>query len=83
MRTKRLLVVALVVLAIAGAMAVTLADYLEIERNPPGGSGCVCPAIWEPVACRAPDGSIHGFSNGCVAACYGFTQCARIAVPGP
>jgi hypothetical protein len=53
------------------------AQNLEVKGPPPGG-GCVCPANWEPVLCTASDGSRHAFSNGCVAGCYGYTNCAQI-----
>jgi hypothetical protein len=79
MRTKKLLVLALTLFAIAGA-TLTLADYVEIDRNPPPPSQCVCPAVWDPVVCRGPDGSVRTFSNACVAGCNGYTKCVRYAV---
>ena len=80
MRTKKLLVLALMVFAIAGA-TMTLAQYIDIVRDPPEPSQCICPAIWDPVACRGSDGSVHVFSNACVAGCNGYTRCVRYAVP--
>jgi hypothetical protein len=91
MRRKTLGIGAVVVLVLAAASAAGLAvlgsnassDEIVIVRDPPGGGGCICPANWEPVVCTAPDGSHHGFSNACVAGCYGYTHCARIIVSTP
>jgi hypothetical protein len=88
MKRNRLWIGAFLVLIVAAASAAALAtlggnasaEEIVIVRNPPDGSGCTCPANWEPVVCTASDGSHHGFSNACVAGCYGFTQCARIIV---
>ena len=63
-----------------GAAQVSVADELEIKGPPPGG-GCICPTNWDPVVCRAADGSLHAFSNACVAGCYGYTQCAQFTTP--
>ena len=79
MKTKKVLVLVLTVFAIASA-TLALADYLEIERNPPPSSQCVCPAIWDPVVCKGADGSFHAFSNACVAGCNGYTKCVRYTV---
>jgi hypothetical protein len=51
------------------------ADEIEIKWPPPDGS-CLCPADFHPVICTGSDGSRAAFSNGCVAGCYGYTQCA-------
>lgn len=66
---------------VAATASVALADVIEVNRPPAGPPPCYCPAIWEPVACRAADGSVQVFSNGCVAGCNGFTDCARVVVP--
>jgi hypothetical protein len=95
---KKLVLVTLLALALAAAAgAYTLADTIGgddgdstygaiIDKLPPGGS-CICPMIWAPVVCARenPDGSVsrQAFSNGCVAGCYGYTDCARIVVLGP
>ncbi len=76
---------AIAVLALAAASALALADFggnggaqdLEIQGPPPDGS-CLCPANWDPVVCRAADGSRHAYSNACVAGCAGYTDCSRI-----
>jgi hypothetical protein len=95
---RKLVIAALTAVALAiVAGAYTLADTvgddggasthasLIIDR-PPTGGGCVCPALWQPVVCTRenPDGttSHQAFSNGCVAACHGYTSCARIVL-GP
>jgi len=83
MRTKKRLVLALAVVAIAFGSAAAVADYLEIERLPPGETQCICPANWDPVVCKAADGTRRAFSNACVAACNGFTKCASFVVIGP
>lgn len=72
---------AVAVLAVAAFAVVTLgsvrvaADEIEIKFPPPDGS-CLCPADFHPVLCTGADGSRAAFSNGCVAGCYGYTQCA-------
>ena len=86
MKRKRLWIGAVVVLVLAAASAVALAGFgdddpyknLEIQGPPHGGS-CTCPANYDPVVCRASDGSLHAFSNGCVAACNGYTSCVHFA----
>ncbi len=90
MKRKSLWIGAVAGLMLAAASAVALAGIgddpvknLEIIGLPRGGS-CTCPANWEPVVCRASDGSLQAFSNACVAGCYGYTSCARIVVsPAP
>ena len=87
----------LTAVALAAAAGIcTLADtvgddggastFASLIDRPPGGSSCVCPSLWQPVVCTRenPDGttSRQAFSNGCVAACHGYTSCARI-VQGP
>jgi hypothetical protein len=91
MKRKKVWIGAFLVLVLAAASAAALAtlggsasaEDVVITRLPPAGSSCTCPAIWEPVLCTASDGSHQAFSNGCVAGCYGYTQCARIVVQGP
>jgi hypothetical protein len=86
MRRKTIWIGAFLVLVLAAASAAALADIggsgaaqeIEIIKGPPGGGSCVCPAIYEPVVCVAPDGSYGKFSSACVAGCYGFTHCVRI-----
>ena len=56
------------------------ASDLDVIHDPPGGSECICPHVWDPVVCRAPDGSRAKFSNACVAACHGFANCVKIAI---
>jgi hypothetical protein len=88
MKRKSLWIGTFVVLIVASASAGALAVFggnasagdIEIIRNPPGGGSCTCPANWEPVVCTGSDGSHHGFSNACVAGCYGYTSCARIVI---
>lgn len=88
MKARTLTLAAAAILLLAAASAVTLADFgdddgagdIQVIRDLPGGSSCVCPQNWDPVVCRAPDGTVQWFSNGCVAGCYGFTSCARIAI---
>jgi len=67
-------------IVLGGVQYSVAADDLEIKGPPPGG-GCICPTNWDPVVCRAADGSHHAFSNGCVAGCYGYTECARFVTP--
>jgi len=93
MRNKGAWAWAAAILLVVAASAVTFAELggggeggdqnLEIERDPPGESECICPAIWDPVVCRAADGTWRAFSNACVAACNGFTKCRSFAVVGP
>lgn len=83
MRSRKLLVLALMAVAFAWAGAVALAGYVEIEPNPPDDPECLCPANWDPVVCKGPDGSRHVFSNACVAGCNGFTKCASVTIVGP
>jgi hypothetical protein len=73
-----------VMLALASVVALTglggtvgAAEDLEIQGPPPGGGECICPANYDPVVCKAADGTRHAFSNACVAACNGFTKCMR------
>jgi hypothetical protein len=90
MKSKKAFVLGLVVLLAAAASAITLADLngegpggnqnLEIIRDVPDDSECLCPAIWDPVACYAPDGTAAKFSNACVAGCNGFTRCRGLAI---
>ena len=88
MSKKSLWIGAVAAFMLAAASAVALAGFgdgdpvknVEIIGNP-GGASCVCPANYDPVICRASDGSLHAFSNGCVAGCYGYTACARYTVP--
>ena len=44
---------------------------------------CDCFQIYEPVVCRAADGSRHQFSNICFAGCGGFqaSSCTRVQDP--
>jgi hypothetical protein len=56
------------------------ADEIVVVRNPPSGSGCICTDNWAPVACRHADGSVAYYSNGCVAGCYGETQCVQVVI---
>jgi hypothetical protein len=69
------------------ASAVAFADFgsgaraqdFDIDRDKPRPE-CVCPANYQPVVCRAADGSRHTFSNLCVAGCSGFTAASCTAV---
>lgn len=82
MRTRtKLLVTAIVLLACAGGLAALADQYVVLDRLPGGGSGCMCPQIWAPVICTAPNGSHGVFSNACFAGCYGYTDCHRIVIP--
>ncbi|MBZ5637604.1 MAG: hypothetical protein LAO51_02485 [Acidobacteriia bacterium] len=88
MRRNSIWLVTAALLLAAAASVVALAGFgdngggqvFDVIRNPPGGSGCICPANWDPVVCRAQDGSAHYFSNLCVAGCYGYTSCARVII---
>ena len=80
MRSRKLLVVALMAVAFACVGVVAFASYVEIEPNPPDDSECLCPANWDPVVCKAPDGTRRAFSNACVAGCYGFTKCTSFVI---
>jgi hypothetical protein len=90
MNRKSLWIGAVMIVRLAAASVVALtglggsvgaADDLVIQGLPPSGGGsCICSANWEPVVCRASDGSRHAFSNLCVAGCYGYSDCARIVV---
>ena len=55
---------------------------LDINRDkiPPD---CICTANYEPVVCRAADGSRHTFSSLCVAGCNGYaaSSCTRVVIP--
>jgi hypothetical protein len=91
---KKLLVVALVWIFVAGMSAYVLADFGEDDGGnevfgeiidfPPGGDPCYCPHIWAPVICSKenPDGTITKkyFSNACFAGCHGYTNCAGIVI---
>jgi hypothetical protein len=72
---------------LAAASAVAVASIgddpyknLEIQGPPHGGGSCICPMNYDPVVCRGSDGSLHAFSNACVAACNGYTSCVQFAV---
>ena len=56
-------------------------NNLAVVRKVPPGSGCVCPAIWDPVVCTQP--TRQAYSNICVATCNGASSCAHVAIPGP
>jgi hypothetical protein len=72
------------------ASAVAFADFgsggraqdIDINRDKPPRE-CICTANYEPVVCRAADGSHHTFSNLCVAGCNGFTAASCTAVDDP
>jgi len=91
MKRRSLWILVLSALVLTGASAVVMADFgdddpaqdLNIIVSGPGGSDCYCPAVWDPVVCKGADHSLHYFSNGCVAACNGFTHCARITIARP
>ena len=96
MRRKLVLAALTAVVLATVAGAYTLAEtvggddgastFASLIDRPPGGSSCVCPALFQPVICTRenPDGttSRQVFSNGCIAACHGYTSCARI-IAGP
>jgi len=92
MKRRSLLIGTLMVVLVAAASIVGLtalsgnvgaAEEIEVGGPPPGGDGCICPANYDPVVCKAQDGSRHTFSNACVAGCSGFTKCVRFAVVEP
>lgn len=85
MRRKTVWIGALGVLAIAIASAVAIPSFgdggtqnIQIIRNPPEGSGCICPQIWDPVECKDAQGNHYYFSNSCVAGCHGQTHCGPL-----
>jgi len=88
MKSKRAFVFALAALLLAAGSAIPFASFggsggvqvIEVVRDPPDDSGCICPAIWDPVSCRASDGTVRTFSSACVAACHGFTKCRSVAI---
>lgn len=87
MRRRTLWIGILGVLAIAVVTAVALPSFgdggtqnINIERNPPAGSGCTCPAVWDPVVCKDGQGNERYFSNSCVAGCHGLTKCGPLDV---
>ena len=80
MKRKSLWIVVVMALTMAVGSAVALADVVVLQKDPPPGTGCTCPANYDPVRCTAADGSFHVFSNGCVAACHGYVKCVRITV---
>jgi hypothetical protein len=72
------------------ASAVAFADFgsggvignLDTNRDQPPRE-CICSANYEPVVCRAADGSRHTFSNLCVAGCNGYaaSSCTPVVEP--
>ena len=68
---------AVVMGALATASFVALADPPQhIQPRPREPQECICPQNYQPVKCVAADGSVHVFSNACVAGCAGFTNCS-------
>ena len=84
MKRKSVLVGAVMILMVVTASMVFLADFgrvgaaqdLEVKR-PPEPEPCNCPQNYEPVVCRASDGSLYAFPNACFAGCAGYAHCAR------
>jgi hypothetical protein len=66
------------VVACAFAAAIAAVD-IEPKKDPPGSGTCTCPLNYDPVVCRAADGTLHTFSNACFAGCAGFTRCSSIS----
>ena len=82
------------VAVLALASAVAFADFgngnpgsqnFDVIKDRPPQQDCNCPQIYEPVVCRAADGSRHNFSNLCFAGCSGFqaSSCTRVETPVP
>ena len=83
MRRKSIWIGILGVLAIAAAVALPSfggggSQNINIQHNPPQGSGCTCPQNYDPVECKDGQGNTGYFSNPCVAGCWGFTHCAPL-----
>ena len=77
--------VAVVALASAVAFADlnngnTPAQNFDVIKNRPPQNECICTWNYEPVVCRAADGTRHEFSNLCFAGCAGFqaSSCTRV-----
>ena len=89
MSRKSMWIGVIAVLVMTATMALTFASIGpgtnhvigDIEQDPPGDEPCNCPAIYEPVVCKAPDGTRHHFSSFCVAHCSGYTKCERERPP--
>ena len=85
-RGRTLVFISLLALAVSAGVLADLGGgsgdtNLTVVRKVPPGSGCICPANWDPVLCTEP--TRMAYSNGCVAACNGASNCVHIAIPGP
>jgi len=90
MKKNSLWIGAVLVATLALGSAVAFADFgssgairdLDINRDKIPRD-CVCTANYEPVVCRASDGSRYTFSNLCVAGCNGYAASSCTSVDDP
>ena len=90
MKKNSLWMGAVLVATLALGSAVAFADFgssggirdLDTNRNKIPRD-CVCSANYEPVVCRAADGSRSTFSNLCVAGCNGYAASSCTPVTDP